>query len=1113
MRAAVFMLLSFGLVHQAAAQPPLITPPEPNRFASRIVASRTVARNALPALARDPDPVNRQCAMLQLAEGNPPTSEELDLLIRGLADSDERVRFQAAAGLMRLGDTATSALIRALIDETPLGTYQYASEALNGRRELSLRVSDMAFASLLHSRALDTTVLLQAYAARPPEPSPESQPPPPPRGERRQLNRKSSSYAARLLMLLKNGRLTPSSSFADALMSSDEALAAAVASRAAEVGPEATRTIAALSAAVDRHSSDRVRDAASLALASMGPRGHEALHQLLATTQARTRRAALAVLPIEAADAATRIADGLRDVDASVRIVALRRIEVPITSSSSGRDYRQALCPGGEYDTEPSDRQTAARTTAQHFLASLPSTTDERLRALLADDRADVREAAVRALATYACVLRDQHGGVGEPIARAMQDAAANVRAAAASALSDLALRGIQAPASTLTMLLDFYRSDTTDERGEILGAIAALDTPTDQRAQVVRTVITECLAARFSSCDRVTMVLNKRPDFADLAMADLATRLRRPSDADDELFGVLKDLDADRPAYRRALEDISTARQDEMQVDAAMLLARHRWSSPAAINVLVNAVSTGNSDAAKTLVSLGGAAVDRVLAVIDNPATSNHTKEQLTLYGLADAVETDPRVATWMLAAASTRGSPMQASAVARVSRIHGRLEEVRTALHAALSSPDASVRHQAVSIWQEMEWPPDSVVARAFKDSDPNVREAAMPLLALFPATDSARIAAARGALEDPVAHVRTAAIEAVAQMGVEGGDLLAAYLDRHEVTADFLRAISPSRFRLATAAERRARPLSPRLVATLQQKAADAGVELRLAIDLVLSAGGVVGVNRTPLRDRLESSDPNDRAGAARALAAMNDDVWAQDGRLLAVMMDTRVMEIVKDRLGAALDDLYPPGFTYMSGSMQSLPSFPWPPPAGYSGVAVPRTLLSLGPQPTCGDVYNTLNRALSLASTGFTQGLFNAPGGFAVVARMERVGADGTPLPGQARWMKEGSPTLSFLEFLGDLFFERPGYFRVVAFVLTNDANPGNDPNARLPEPEEGALAMPPELAQAPLTDQQLLALVYSFERRGSAQIQPWKDGAPSPREHLERAGIWAALSAR
>ncbi|HYU35903.1 MAG TPA: hypothetical protein VEW48_27410 [Thermoanaerobaculia bacterium] len=126
-------------------------------------------------------------------------------------------------------------------------------------------------------------------------------------------------------------------------------------------------------------------------------------------------------------------------------------------------------------------------------------------------------------------------------------------------------------------------------------------------------------------------------------------------------------------------------------------------------------------------------------------------------------------------------------------------------------------------------------------------------------------------------------------------------------------------------------------------------------------------------------------------------------------------------------------------------------------------------------------------------------------------MERIERDGTPLPEPARWMKEGSPKLSLLDFLADLFFENPGYFRVIVFAVTSDLMPREDPDASLPEPEKGAPGMPDELAAKPFGNKEVLALVYSFERRRDARITPeqW-DGAPSARQHLEKAGVWTRL---
>jgi hypothetical protein len=96
-------------------------------------------------------------------------------------------------------------------------------------------------------------------------------------------------------------------------------------------------------------------------------------------------------------------------------------------------------------------------------------------------------------------------------------------------------------------------------------------------------------------------------------------------------------------------------------------------------------------------------------------------------------------------------------------------------------------------------------------------------------------------------------------------------------------------------------------------------------------------------------------------------------------------------------------------------------------------VPRELLAAPPWATLG-VFTIRSSAPRIGERGFEHGLFKGvPGGFALVA-------DGTSgrmlLPEQARWQK-GSPVFDFIDFLGDLFFEKPGYFRVIVFAVTTE----------------------------------------------------------------------------
>ena len=1073
-------------------------PPTSERFASRLVASRALPRASLLAFASDPDAVNRQLAMLQFSEQDSPSAAEIDVLVRGLADPVERVRLQASAGLMRLGAAVTAPLVRALADETEIGPQQYQSKAFNGTLSVRLRISDMTFTTLMHSSAVDTRTLLQAYSARPPEP--ERAATPPRRRRPGEDDDRRPSYGDRLLGVLENAVIAFTPGLIDATQSPDARLATIAAERIGRFGAEAAEAVPALAAVVETHPDERAREASARALTRMGGGGAAALRRLLASTRPTARQAALVVLPIDAADAAALIVAGLRDADAGVRIIALARIERP-SSSPYGRN----VCDRYESSDNRSP-QVAEHAPARRLIDTLPESTADRLRGLLRDPDEAVRERALGAFTTFTCVREGARTGSAEAIAPALADAAPRVRTKAVAELARLAVHGIQPPSSMLPVLLGAMRREPGDVKGSLVELVAGIEPGDADRQSVVNELLTTCLSLRGWTCSRVAENLARTPASADTAVTVVWERLRTATDdrAAYDLYMILEKLASNRPIYRQTLERIAAGSQDAMRLSAAIDLGRLGWVSPATLEILGQAAARFDGyvglqgAAADLLAELGAEGVSRLLAVLDDPLTPRKTKSALISYVLGKAATDDARITAWLIAAAGDEqgDQEIRARALAVLGSIRDRREDVRLVLAAAIASPNPAVRREAVDAWVHARLPVDAVVLRALRDMDAAVRRNAMPLLPRNP-DRATRLDSARTALADPDENVRDAAIEAVAELGTDAGGVLAAYLEQHEVTYRLLLALD------------RLRPLDPTLVAALGRQSQIVDARLRSQIDARLAREArVTAIDLTQLRARLDSGDPDDRESAARALVAANEDLWDANGRLMAVLMDTQVMQIMRERFGRAMDELYPPGQMLMSGGRFTLPTFPWPPPAGYSGLAVPRSLLTLGVQPTVGDVYRAIVQALNAASSGFTQGLFSAPGGFALVARMERIAPDGTPLPGRARWIKEGSPTLNLTEFLGDLFFERAGYFRVIAFVLTNSPNVGSDPGARLPQPEEGALAIPAELANMPLADQELLALVYAFERRRNAQIQPWRDGAPSPREHLQRAGIWS-----
>ncbi|MBF0188586.1 MAG: hypothetical protein HQL50_11750 [Magnetococcales bacterium] len=188
------------------------------------------------------------------------------------------------------------------------------------------------------------------------------------------------------------------------------------------------------------------------------------------------------------------------------------------------------------------------------------------------------------------------------------------------------------------------------------------------------------------------------------------------------------------------------------------------------------------------------------------------------------------------------------------------------------------------------------------------------------------------------------------------------------------------------------------------------------------------------------------------------------------------------------------------------------FPWPPPEWVSREEVPSHFLG-GEEATLEEVADRLIGALRAASVDFEYGLFdNVPGGFALVARLERIHQNGEPYPGLHRWSNGTTePILGFRDYLIHLFMGKRGYFRVVAFIVTDQARFGFDSSAKLPELKVGSSYLEYEVARLPFKGRHCHALIYTLERKPGGRVVLGYDSAPSGRGHLMAAGIWQNLT--
>ena len=200
---------------------------------------------------------------------------------------------------------------------------------------------------------------------------------------------------------------------------------------------------------------------------------------------------------------------------------------------------------------------------------------------------------------------------------------------------------------------------------------------------------------------------------------------------------------------------------------------------------------------------------------------------------------------------------------------------------------------------------------------------------------------------------------------------------------------------------------------------------------------------------------------------------------------------------------------------------LPDFPWPPPAPSAQAALPNSMfLTTGrPAPSLSSVGATLVNALERARY-FEYSYYRAPNGFALVARLERIATDGTPMPEELRFLLPGSEEpFSLAAYLKRLFFAPEGLYRQIVFTVTDQpftatGTPLNATSAaRLLS--KGANRLTSDFDTLPFTDgHRVTALIYEFKKNATAgdvsTLTPSRLGA---RTHLEKAGIYQALVVR
>lgn len=284
-------------------------------------------------------------------------------------------------------------------------------------------------------------------------------------------------------------------------------------------------------------------------------------------------------------------------------------------------------------------------------------------------------------------------------------------------------------------------------------------------------------------------------------------------------------------------------------------------------------------------------------------------------------------------------------------------------------------------------------------------------------------------------------------------------------------------------------------------------------KLQLETIKTIGniGIDTLNVTePLNLLLTNRDPAIQSAAANTLETLQPNKQFNNITFSAVCIDRFVTRHFRNHYDDIADYFRPSGL--VSGRFPAgIPPFPWPPPR-YSNIAkfgVELPLNLIGNKTTSlSSIYTKLIDALRQTDRNFEHGIFGVPGGFALLAKMERIHEDGKPLSGKYRWVMGKIPPLSLSDYIGQLFFENKGYFRVIAFVFTDDTNFGHS-DEKLPDIRNGSHDFPPELVNKALESVNGYVIIYSFQRVNGGALSDFTQ--LSAENHLITSGVYQNMS--
>jgi hypothetical protein len=200
---------------------------------------------------------------------------------------------------------------------------------------------------------------------------------------------------------------------------------------------------------------------------------------------------------------------------------------------------------------------------------------------------------------------------------------------------------------------------------------------------------------------------------------------------------------------------------------------------------------------------------------------------------------------------------------------------------------------------------------------------------------------------------------------------------------------------------------------------------------------------------------------------------------------------------------------------AGAPAPPPTFPWPPPTASARLLIPRGAFLQ--TKTIGQASSYLESALS--SRGYAEISYcTVPGGVAVVTRLEHIYPDGKPFQEPNRWVADDTyrQALSLAAYVRTLFAVDEGYYRVVVFILTDQAFGSTNRTITSDETfrwlADGYNTLPQNLKAQPMsTAHQCTALIYEFQKNHGASPLLLIPSPMGAKQHLLASGLLTALT--